>query len=240
MEKSAVAAAGVTVREIFIVCTSVPSVPVTPMKYVPAAVEVSAVRVNMELPDPETVEGRKLAVTPVGSPDAVRVTTPVKLLSGIILAVKLVPVPACVVWELGVADIAKSGVRTGAVTVTVTAPLWVSVPLVPVTVSVYVPATTAAFVEMFRVQLPEVVMDPGAQLASIPVGSPLAAMLTAPVNPFTGATLIVTLVLWAVPTVCAAGATVNVKSGGGAVVVTVTPTVMLWLTVLPAPATVRL
>jgi hypothetical protein len=88
---------------------------------------------------------------------------------------------------------------------------------------------------MFNVQLPSVVIEAGVQLAVIPAGAPLTASATAPVNPFAGAMLTVTLVLSAAAIVCEVGATVNVKSGGGAVVVTVTPTVTLWLTLVPAP-----
>ena len=126
----------VTVSATFMLCTSVPLVPVKLTKYVPAAVELVDVRVRVELPEPVTVAGAKFAVTPVGNPDALIATTPVKLLSATTLAVYVALLPARMVCELGVADIEKSGVSTSGVTTMVTAPLWLSVPLVPVTVRI--------------------------------------------------------------------------------------------------------
>ena len=60
----------------------------------------------------------------------------------------------------------------------------VSVPLVPVTVTVAFPAGVLPLVVIVRVEVPEVVTDIGENEATAPVGKPVAVKLTAPVKPF--------------------------------------------------------
>jgi hypothetical protein len=61
------------------VCVSVPLVPVIVSVDVPTGVLPVVVTVSVELPDPVTVAGEKLAVAPTGSPLALSVTPPLKL-----------------------------------------------------------------------------------------------------------------------------------------------------------------
>ncbi len=83
--------------------------------------------------------------------------------------------------------------------------LWVSVPLVPVMLILYVPLTVELVVDIFRVQLPEPVIDDGLQLTSIPAGIPLSTRPTVPLNPFIAETLTVKVVLLPAVIVCELG-----------------------------------
>ena len=64
-----------------------------------------------------------------------------------------------------------------------------SVPEVPVTVKTDVPVVEALAVVTLRVDVPEPVMEVGVSVAVVPVGSPVTARLTVPVNPFWAATV---------------------------------------------------
>lgn len=68
------AVAAVTVSETVAVCVMPPPVPVMVMVEVPAAAVEATVRVSVDEPDPGAAmdAGLKLAVTPVGRPDADR------------------------------------------------------------------------------------------------------------------------------------------------------------------------
>lgn len=83
MLKSGVATTRVTVAE----CVSVPSVLVMVSVYVPVGVIDAVETVSVELPEPETDMGLKLAVAPAGKPLTLRFTVPVKPLRGAIDAV---------------------------------------------------------------------------------------------------------------------------------------------------------
>ena len=78
------------------------------------------------------------------------------------------------------ADNVKSGVFTTSVTVAV----WLRLPLVPVIVSVELPAGVLVVVVIVSVEVPEPVTDAGLNDGVAPDGNPLAARLTVPVNPF--------------------------------------------------------
>ena len=80
---------------------------------------------------------------------------------------------------------------------------------------------------IFKVQLPDPVIDAGLQLASMPAGIPLSTNPTVPENPFDAATLTVKLVLLPAVMVCEEGAAEIEKSGGGLFAETVTLTVVL-------------
>ena len=98
----------------------------------------------------------------------------------------------------------------------------------PATVREYVPTAMLLVVEILRVAAPDVVIDAGVKLADIPAGNPLAVRDTVPANPLLPATFTVKLVLLPAPTVCELGVAVIEKSGG-MFGVTVTLTVVLWL-----------
>jgi hypothetical protein len=69
--------------------------------------------------------------------------------------------------------------------------VWLSVPLVPVTVTVADPVV--AVVEAVKVRVLVPVVDAGLKLAVTPAGKPLAARATEPVKPFSGLTVMVLL-----------------------------------------------
>lgn len=77
------------------------------------------------------------------------------------------------------------------VTVTVTEVLWVALPSVPVTVTVYVPAATDEPTETVRVEELPAVTEVGESEAVGPEGETLAERLTVPAEPLVTAVLIV-------------------------------------------------
>jgi len=64
-------------------CDRLPLVPVIVRGYVPTAVVAVVEIVSVELPEPATDAGLKLAVAPVGSPLTLRLTVPVKPFSAL-------------------------------------------------------------------------------------------------------------------------------------------------------------
>lgn len=106
-EKFGVAAA-FTVREIVVVCVSDPDVPVMVTVEVPVVAVLLAVNVTELLEVVGFVP--KLAVTPDGNPEALRVTLPVNPPEGVTVMVLLPLLPCVTVKLLGEADSEKSGV----------------------------------------------------------------------------------------------------------------------------------
>ena len=104
----------------------------------------------------------------------------------------MVPDPALTVWLLGAAEIAKSGVAV-ALTTRVMLALCVSVPLVPVIVTVYDPGGVVEAVVTLNVDDPEETCA-GLKEAVAPAGSPVAVKATDPLNPFNGETAAVYVV----------------------------------------------
>src|SRR5467141_873287 len=88
---------GVTVRVIVVVFVKVPDVPVMVTVTVPVAAALSAVSVKVLV----VVVGLGLngAVTPLGRPEADKLTLPLKPFCGVTLIV-LVPLPPCVIVKL--------------------------------------------------------------------------------------------------------------------------------------------
>ena len=91
------AAAELMVSEMVVVCVSVPDVPVTVMVLVPVVAVLLAVNVRALVEVVGLVP--KLAVTPAGSPDAERLTLPLKPFTGFTVMV-LVPLPPWVTVTL--------------------------------------------------------------------------------------------------------------------------------------------
>lgn len=108
----------------------------------------------------------------------------------------------------GVADRVNPG-TTGALTVRLSKAAWVSVLLVPVTVTLMVPVVAA--LEAVKVSVLVPVVDAGLKLAVTPVGRPLAARVTLPVNPSRGVT--VTVLVPVPPCVTVALVAAREKSG---------------------------
>jgi hypothetical protein len=94
--------ARITVRLMVVVCVKLPDVPVTVTVTVPVAAVALAVKVNVLVE--VTGLGLKVAVTPVGKPEADTLTFPLKPFDGVIVIV-LVPLLPCVMLSvLGLAD----------------------------------------------------------------------------------------------------------------------------------------
>jgi hypothetical protein len=172
-----------TVRVIVRLWLKLPEVPVTFMVDVPATTEAPAVRVKVLVP--VLLTRLNDAVTPLGKPDAVRLTLPLKPPCGVIVRV-LVPLLPCVTPRvLGDAERLKFGtviVRPMVVEVLV-------LPEVPVTVTVTVPAVAELLAANVRVLVP--VVPAGLNEAVTPFGRPDAARLTLLVKPYCGLIVIV-------------------------------------------------
>jgi hypothetical protein len=70
-------------------------------------------------------------------------------------------------------------------------PVWVTAPLVPVIVSVELPAAAPVGVVTVSVELPDPVTAVGLNTPVAPVGSPLTLRFTVPLNPFIAPTVTV-------------------------------------------------
>ena len=117
-----------------VVCVALGAVPVTVTEYGPGVVAAPTLKVSVELPPAVMVGGLNEAVAPAGTPPALSVTVSAEPL---VTAVEIVDValPLCTAETLlGFALIEKS--LGAAVTVSVTAVLWVALGAVPVTVTV--------------------------------------------------------------------------------------------------------
>ena len=111
-------------------CASGPLVPVIFREKVPTGVFFMVDTVTVELPDPVTEVGLKVAVASAGKPLTLNATTPLNPFTAVIFAVYVVLAPFFTVCEPGVAEIVKLD------TTSVTVVLWVRLPLVPVMVKV--------------------------------------------------------------------------------------------------------
>jgi hypothetical protein len=130
-----------------------------------------------------------------------------------VIVIVLVPLVPCVIATLpGDADRLKSGVAA-AFTIRVTVVVWIAVPLVPVTVIVWLPVGVPLVVVTVIVEEPEVVIVGGLKAAFAPAGSPLALRVTVPVNPLTAPTVTAYVVLLPWTTDWEGGVAESVKSG---------------------------
>ena len=101
--------------------------------------------------------------------------------------------------------------KSGAgVTTRLATPVCDSVPLVPVTVRVEVAATVAVVVMTLKVEDPEAIAE---KPAVAPLGNPVAARVTVPVNPFFAVMVTAYVVEAPATTVCGELLTTRVKSG---------------------------
>lgn len=126
--------------------------------------------------------GDRVQVSPAGETVEANATVPVKPLTGATVIVEVPEPPAANVTVVGLAAMLKS------VTVKVTVAEWDSVPLVPVTVTVYVPTGP----EQDRVEVPDPpVILVGLRVHVRPAGDTVDVKATVPVKPLSGATVIV-------------------------------------------------
>jgi hypothetical protein len=154
--------------------------------------------------------GLKLAVTPVGRPDAERVTFPLKPLIELIVIVLEALLPCTTLKEAGLEDNEKF--FAAGVTVRLIVIVSVKVPDVPVTLTRAVPVAAEALAANVNV-LAEVV-PLGLNEAVTPLGSPEAAKVTLPLNPLEAAMLISVVVLFPWRTVTLLGLAASVKTAG--------------------------
>ena len=193
------------------VCRLVSSVPVTVTVEVPTVAVLLAVKVRTLVDVVGLVP--KAAVTPLGRPDADRVTLPVKPPEGVSVIV-LEPLVPCLTVKLeGEADNEKFGVATP-VTVSEIVVVWLNVPDVPVIVTVDVPVVAVELA--VNVTELEVVVGLVPNVAVTPEGRPEADRLTLLVKPPEGVTVTVLLPLDPCATLTLVGEADKVKLGAGA------------------------
>src|SRR5579859_5102423 len=181
---------GLTVRLTVAVCVVLPLVPVMVRVEVLAAAELGALTVSVAEPGAFTELELNEAVTPDGAPLTLSATAPLKPFTTPTLTVEVPLLPAFTVSEVGLAETVKSGGCTGLIC-RVTFAECVRLPLVPVMVSVYVPATAELLVDTLRVDEPEPLTAVGFSEAVTPVGTPLTLSATLPLNPLSAPTVAV-------------------------------------------------
>jgi hypothetical protein len=216
------------VREIAVVCDRLPEVPVMVTLTVPVVAVLLAVSVKVLL----ALAGFGLndAVTPLGKPEADRLTLPVKPFCGVTVTV-LVPLAPCVtVTLLGDAERPKFG-RT--VTARAIVVIWDKLPDVPVMVTVTVPVVAVLLAVSVKVLL--AVAGFGLKDAVTPLGKPDADKLTLPLKPLSGVAVTALVPLVPCVTVKLLGDAERVKSPTG---FTVTVIVASLLKLPDVPVTV--
>jgi hypothetical protein len=194
-------------------CDSDPLVPVTVTVIVCRDTFDAVVSVSV---DDELVDcGLKLAVTRLGIVLEESDTAPVKPFAGVTVIVYVALPPREITREVGVAESEKlAPAGAPACTTSCTEVVPVSEPLVPVTVSVYVPA--GVDVEVATVMVDVLVVGFVSKEADAPVGNPPALSDTAPVNPPLGVTDTAYVVAVPALTVRVDGVDDSVKLGVGA------------------------
>ena len=170
------------------------------------AVELVAFKVITLLPVAGLEEN--VAVTPLGKPDAARVTPPVKQADCVGVMVTVPLLPSAIDRAAGedvskkLSEIAPSIVRAIGVVAS-------SEPETPVIAMLYVPTLTAQPVVSMSTLLPVVGLVP--KVAVTPLGRPEAARVTLPLNGLMSVTLMVSVMLLPGPIVRAVTEGVSVK-----------------------------
>ena len=164
------------------VFVKLPDEPVTVTVTVPVAAMLLAVSVNVLVP--AVLPGLNDAVTPLGRPDADKLTLLLKPFCGVTVMVLVPVVPCASVKLFGEAEKAKFG---GAFTVREIVVVLVKLPDVPVTVTVTVPVVAMLLAVSVNVLVPAVLL--GLKDAVTPLGRPDADKLTLPLKPFCGVTV---------------------------------------------------
>lgn len=172
------------VREIVVVLVSVPEAPVTVTLTVPVVAVLPAVSVKVLVP--VVLPGLNAGVTPLGRPEADKLTLPLKPLSGFTVIV-LVPLAPCVMVKLlGEAESVKFG---GGLTVRESVVELVKLPAVPVMVTVAGPVVAVLLALRVNVLAPVVLA--GLNDGVTPVGKPESERLTLLLKPLSALTVIV-------------------------------------------------
>ena len=194
-----------------VVFVKLPEIPVMVTVTVPVVAAPVAVSVKLLA----AVVGLVLndGVTPLGSPEADKLTLPLKLFCGVTEMV-LVPLAPCMTLRvLGEAERAKFGTRT-AVTVRLMVVVFVKLPEIPVMVTVTVPVVAVPVA--VSVNVLEAVAGLALNNGVTPLGSPEADKLTPLLKPFCGVTEMVLVPLAPCIIVKLLGDADRVKFGGGA------------------------
>ena len=166
-------------REIVVALLSMPEVPVTVTVTVPVVAVLLAVSVKVLAL--VVLRGLSEAVTPLGRPEADKLTLPLKPLSGFSVMV-LEPLDPCVMVRLlGEAEIAKFG---GGLIVRESVVELDRLPDEPVMVTVAVPVVAVLLTVSVSVLVPVVLV--GLNEAVTPAGRPDADKLTVPLKPLSG------------------------------------------------------
>jgi hypothetical protein len=169
---------------------SVPEVPVTVTVAAPVAAVPLAVSVRML--DPVVGLVPNVAVTPLGRPDAARVTVPAKPPKSVTVMVSVALLP-CVIARVDAEGASEKLGGTLITTLSATVVVAFSVPEVPVIVTVELPAVAELLAVRVNTLLPVVGLVPNA--AVTPLGNPDAVSATLPVNPPTPVTVMVSVAL---------------------------------------------
>src|SRR5437667_12274844 len=106
-EDEASVGGGLTVREMVVAFVKLPDVPVTVTVTVPVVAVLLAVSVNVLVP--AVLPGLNDAVTPLGRPDADKLTLPLKPFCGVTVMVAAPAAPCTIVKPLGEAEMEKFG-----------------------------------------------------------------------------------------------------------------------------------
>jgi hypothetical protein len=175
----------VSVKEALAV--NAPETPLTVMGKLPAVAVVFAVKVTRLVP--AAFGAANDAVTPLGSPDAERITLLLKPFCGMTATVPVAVAPRGNPRLAG----SKDRVKLGAVMVSPMVVALVNAPEAPFTIAVYVPGVTVLLALKTRDVL-AVVLD-GLKTAVKPVGKPDTEKLTLPLKPLEPTTLMVLLPL---------------------------------------------
>jgi hypothetical protein len=203
---SAKLGAGTTVKEMIVVLVKPPEVPLTVTVAFPVGVVLDAVSVKTLLL--AALPGLNEAVTPLGKPEADKLTRPPNPPCPAMLTVLVPLAPCAIVKFAGDADKLKLPMVT---TETVSVVVLLRLPEVPVTVIVNVPIVAPLLaVSVSVVEVWELV---GVKEAVTPLGNPEARKLTLPLNPFHGVTITAVVPLPPCPTLTLLAEVESVKVG---------------------------
>lgn len=192
-----------------VVSVRLPDLPRIVTVEAPTAAELAAANVTALLP---AATALKVAVTPVGRPDADNVIAPLKPETSV-MAMPLAPLdPRVTLKPAGVAASVKLG---GGFTVSASVALPLKAPDVPVIVTVDVPAAAVPAAVRVSVLPPDLT---ALNEAVTPVGKPDAARATVPLNPAISVMAMVLAPLAPGVTLNVAGVAASVKFGCGATV----------------------
>ena len=175
----------ITVRVKEALLLSAPETPLRVMGKLPTVAVLLAVKVTKLVP---VLPGAaNAAVTPLGRPDADRVTLLLKPFCAVIVTILAADAPRRSPRVAG----SRDSVKLGAVMVRAIVVVLLSAPEEPVTVTVAVPTVAVLLALKVRELLP-VVLD-GLNAAVTPLGNPETPRATMPLKPFCPATLILVL-----------------------------------------------